>query len=268
MWARQCTGASQSPRGCGQLPAVARSRTFRGGAHRAGRRSGHCQSCARRGHFETANGRVIRVLGIDSCEASIDAGPQATLAAAGMLMGGIITLTRVPGVTRTSMAGSCVTCSGRRRLRPGDGRQGPHGGLRRPQRCESGLRRRAPRRRRERPHLRSARPAATVARRRPAGTGLLRQRPGHPSPHRQQRALMPARERDGDNDGYCEESGGSHSTSSAACILILTVTGMAEPSRNATPGSRAGCGIPTTSPRATTRRPPGAELREVGRQLL
>ncbi len=75
-------------------------------------------------------------------------------------------------------------------------------------------------------------------------------------------------ERDGDNDGYCEESGGSHSTSSAACILILTVTGMAEPSRNATPGSRAGCGIPTTSPRATTRRPPGAELREVGRQLL
>ncbi len=50
--------------------------------------------------FDTVNGRTIRVLAIDSCEAATDAGPRATADATAMLMSGQpVTLTAEPGVT-------------------------------------------------------------------------------------------------------------------------------------------------------------------------
>ena len=50
--------------------------------------------------FDTANGRTVRVLGIDSCESGTDGGTLAEIDARSMLLsGGTVTLTREPGVT-------------------------------------------------------------------------------------------------------------------------------------------------------------------------
>jgi len=48
--------------------------------------------------FEVTGGRTIRVLGIDSCEADTDAGPDATAAAESLLLAGPVLLTAEPGV--------------------------------------------------------------------------------------------------------------------------------------------------------------------------
>ncbi|MFC5230299.1 excalibur calcium-binding domain-containing protein [Pseudonocardia zijingensis] len=50
--------------------------------------------------FDIASGETVRVLGIDSCEAGTDAGPEATSDARAVLAGAQVTLRAEPGVDR------------------------------------------------------------------------------------------------------------------------------------------------------------------------